>query len=211
MALSAAPLLASAMRAQDLPDDAFRLIRIAAGDDATLRDAVAETGAGAERVREAAALYVEHVVFAPNADHYRILGAAPDASHAVLREHVGWLMKWLHPDRVAKEWESVFAQRVLAAWNDLKTPAKRTAYDAMLPQRPAERRTPSGKRRALQLAPRRVPLIAAGPRVFAPLRLARVAFYVMAGVVAVVMALAPDLVSAPSVDDPAALASSDTR
>ena len=39
------------------------------------------------------------------------------------------LMRWLHPD-VAREGErAVFAQRIAAAWNTLKTPERRAAYD----------------------------------------------------------------------------------
>src|SRR5262245_3285899 len=161
MALAAAPLLAGAMRAQPLPDDVHVLIQIVGGDDATLREAVRTSRASAQRVREAAALYIQHVVFSPTADHYRILAVAPDAPQAVIREHVTWLMKWLHPDRLDNDWVTVFAQRVNAAWNDLKTPEKRVRYDRTLPPRSRTRRTSSGKRRLLTPNPRRMPLIPA--------------------------------------------------
>jgi hypothetical protein len=193
MALSASPLLAGAMRAQPLPEDVLSLIQMAAGDREAIRRAVAVTGATADRVRAAGVLYIQHVVFAPNADHYRTLAVPPDAPHAVLREHVGWLMKWLHPDRASTGWESVFAQRVLTAWNDLKTPQKRARYDASLPPPLGVARTPSGRRRLFRPAPRRVPLIARHSGSPSSPGWRRVAVYVLAGALVAIIVLAAPL------------------
>jgi hypothetical protein len=38
-----------------------------------------------------------------------------------MREHMRWLLKWLHPDKNQNEWESVFTERVLKAWRDAGT------------------------------------------------------------------------------------------
>ena len=57
------------------------------------------------------------------------------------------LMRWLHPD-VAREGErSVFAARIAAAWNTLKTPERRAAYDRE--RHAAARLRPAGPWRAL--------------------------------------------------------------
>ncbi len=39
------------------------------------------------------------------------------------------LLKWLHPDSGVDQARSVFASRVIRAWEDLKTPGRRAAYD----------------------------------------------------------------------------------
>src|SRR5262249_38591623 len=44
--------------------------------------------------------------------------------------NVALLLKWLHPDVDPRGERSVFIGKVTAAWNDLKTPERRAAYDA---------------------------------------------------------------------------------
>src|SRR5262249_3277092 len=46
--------------------------------------------------------------------------------------NVALLMRWLHPDLEPSGERSIFISRVTAAWNDLKTPQRRAAYDAIL-------------------------------------------------------------------------------
>ncbi len=123
------PILAGLMRNEPLPDDVLMLIKIAAGDEAACRRAAAMTAASPARIRAAAVLYLQNVLLAPGADHYRVLGVAPDAPRATMRHHLGWLMKWLHPDRAASDWDSAFAERVIAAWDAVKTPQRRARYD----------------------------------------------------------------------------------
>lgn len=127
--LSDRPILAGAMRRQPLPDDMVTLIKIAADDAEACDAAERATGRPRAQIREAAALFLQQVLFAPEADHYRVLGLSERASRQDLREHMRWLMKWLHPDRRCDDWESTFAERVLAAWHDLGSPDRRTAYD----------------------------------------------------------------------------------
>jgi hypothetical protein len=38
-----------------------------------------------------------------------------------MREHLRWLMAWLHPDENRGDWESVYAERVLRAWREAGT------------------------------------------------------------------------------------------
>jgi DnaJ-class molecular chaperone len=46
-----------------------------------------------------------------------------------LRQNLALLLRWLHPDISENAQRSIFVTRVTTAWNDLKTPEKRAAYD----------------------------------------------------------------------------------
>ena len=86
-------------------------------------------------MRQAATFFIEQILFAPESDSYRVLGASPQASASELRRNVALLLRWLHPDLDPRGERSIFIGRVTAAWNDLKTPERRAAYDAMLQSR----------------------------------------------------------------------------
>lgn len=117
------------VRSEPLPDGVLILLRIAAGDADAERVGALSVDRSAEVLRQAAIFFVEQILFAPNADSYRVLGAAPQATAAELRRNVGLLLRWLHPDLDPRGARSIFARRVTAAWNDLKTPERRAAYD----------------------------------------------------------------------------------
>jgi hypothetical protein len=134
MSLVEKPALAGVMREQPLPSDVLDVIRIAAGSDDTLQSAAKITGKDPAAVQEAVFLYLQQMLFAPGADHYRVLGANMGAPQKKLRQHMIWLMKWLHPDRSLNDWESAFADRVLGAWDALKSPERRRQYDQSLSQ-----------------------------------------------------------------------------
>ena len=123
------PSQARRMRAAPLPDDVVVLLRVASGDEETISLAAEKLGRSRETVREAATFYVVQILLFPNADSYRVLGARPEATNGELRRNMTLLLRWLHPDLDRKGELSVFAARVTRAWNDLKTPARRAAYD----------------------------------------------------------------------------------
>lgn len=133
LALFREPGLIAELRDHALPDDVGLVIRIAAGEAAALVNAAESTGESSEVMVEASVFYLQQILFAPNADPYRVLGAAADASQDLLRENYRWLMKWLHPDRNQDGWEAVYADRVNMAWQDLKTPERRADYDRNSP------------------------------------------------------------------------------
>jgi hypothetical protein len=117
------------VRGQTLPGGVRQLLTVASGDTAGEAAAAAALGRPPETVHEAATFFIEQVLLAPEADSYRVLGAEPGAPTADLRHNMALLMRWLHPD-VARDGErSVFAARIAAAWNTLKTPERRAAYD----------------------------------------------------------------------------------
>ena len=130
LALHRAPTLGARLRARALQAWVLDVIRIAADDERMIDDAQAATGLSAAQLRDAATLSLTQALFCDGADSYRTLGVSADADARRIKEHHRWLMHWLHPDRQrGGEW-SVFADSVNRAWNDLRTPARRAAYDA---------------------------------------------------------------------------------
>lgn len=118
-------------RSEPLPDGVLMLLRIAAGEEETEQTAVALTGRSLEIVRRAAVFFIEQILFAPNTDSYRVLGVASTATTSELRRNVALLLKWLHPDLDPNGERAVFVGKVTSAWNDLKTPERRAAYDEL--------------------------------------------------------------------------------
>jgi hypothetical protein len=131
--LAFTPVLTALAARQPLPPGMITVLKIAGGCKATLDEAVATTGEPPEKVRQAVILFLETVLFTPNAGSYRILGAQRAATQAELRDHMGWLMKWLHPDREKSEWEASLSLKVSAAWDDLKSAERRQRYDEAHP------------------------------------------------------------------------------
>jgi hypothetical protein len=136
------------LRSEPLPRGVPVLLRIAAGDDAAEREAADVTVRSRDVVRRAAAFFIEQILFAPEADSYRVLGAASQASASELRGNAALLLKWLHPDRDPDGERSIFVSRVTEAWNNLKTPERRATYD--------ELRRSTSERKSRNKAARRV-------------------------------------------------------
>ena len=133
LALLHAPGKRHALRQKPLPSGMDGLLGIAAGamPDA-LAEAVRTFGEPEARIREAAQFYVREVLFFPQADAYRVLGVDADASDASIKAHHRLLQHWLHPDRLHNEDDAIFASRVNVAWNRLRNPERREAYDRTL-------------------------------------------------------------------------------
>ncbi len=118
------------LRARELPADLETLLRIVAGDDSVLSQAMKTSELSASVVQSAASFYIEQILLHPEADSYRVLGAAPDATIDELRRNMALLLRWLHPDHEANGARALFANRVTQAWNDVKTAERRVVYDA---------------------------------------------------------------------------------
>jgi hypothetical protein len=119
-------------RSEPLPDGVPMLLRIVAGDEEAERTATEITGRSREVVWQAATFFIEQILFAPDANSYRVLGASPQAGADELRRNVALLLRWLHPDLERQGEQSIFIGRVTTAWNNLKTPERRAAYDDLL-------------------------------------------------------------------------------
>jgi hypothetical protein len=112
------PILARAAAAPPIPPDVVELMQIAAASPQACAAAAAATGESVEVVIEAARFYLQHLLFKPEADCYRILGLGPRDTRATARIHMRWLLQWLHPDR-NDGLEAVYAQRVVKAWHEI--------------------------------------------------------------------------------------------
>jgi hypothetical protein len=117
--LTRMPALARSPVLPPIPPDVIELIRIAAASPEACKAAAAKTGEPIAVVIEAARFYLQHVLFRPEADCYRILGIEPNATRTTARSHMRWLMQWLHPDRNHNGWDAVYAERVLKAWREV--------------------------------------------------------------------------------------------
>ena len=131
-------------RSEPLPDGVLTLLRIAAGDAEAESSASLLIDRSRDTLRAAATFFIEQILFAPNSDSYRVLGTSRDASAAELRRNVALLLRWLHPDLDHQSERSIFVGRVTAAWNDLKTPQRRAAYDDLLQHSNAGQRSRPG-------------------------------------------------------------------
>lgn len=136
IALLHAPANVRTARNAPLPAKTDLLLRIAADDKNAAAEAAELSGRPQDLVSRAACFFIEQVFFSPEADSYRILGANRDASTSELRERMALLLRWLHPDvnANANGHKARLARRVVGAWEELKTPERRRAYDHRLPQ-----------------------------------------------------------------------------
>jgi len=119
--LARMPALARSSAVPPLPPNIIELMRIAAACPEACQAAVAQTGEPTPVVVEAAKVYLQQMLFRPEADCYRILGIHPTASRTTARSHMHWLLKWLHPDRNSNSWDAIYAERVLKAWREVST------------------------------------------------------------------------------------------
>jgi len=134
--LARMPALAQTSIMPPIPPDVIDLMRIAAHCPQSCQAAVAKTGQPAEVLIEAARFYLQQVLLRPDADCYRVLGIEPSASRAKARDHMRWLLKWLHPDHNG-DWDSVYTERVLKAWREVAAGGRSAQPRAQAPSRAA--------------------------------------------------------------------------
>jgi hypothetical protein len=118
------------VRKAPLPNGVETLLRIAGGDEQLIKDASAAAAVPPRILREAAAFFIEQAMLYPEADAYRVLGTKPGATTAELRRNMAHLLKWLHPDHGGDQ-RSVFIPYITKAWNSVKSPERRVAYDRL--------------------------------------------------------------------------------
>jgi hypothetical protein len=117
------------IRSDPLPDGVLMLLQIAAGDEEAISLAAQMTDRSHDVVQQAAGFFIEQILLGPDTDSYRRLAASPEAASSELRRNMALLLRWLHPDLDRQGERSLFARRVIGAWDDLKTPERRAAYD----------------------------------------------------------------------------------
>jgi len=117
LALWRAPRLARMMRSQPLPEGLTLLLRIVSGEPEARAEAQRLTSLDEDAIIAVAELYVLRVMLFRGAPPRRILGVESGSKRSQIRRHLGYLMRWLHPDRSASPWRAGFARRVLDAWH----------------------------------------------------------------------------------------------
>lgn len=128
----ALPTQLKAMRGSELPPGVDVLLAIAAGDDETCRNAAVLATRRDDEILRAAEFYIEQILLHADSDSYRVLGASSEADQKTLRSNMALLMRWLHPDSPASAKRAHLTNRVLTAWETVKTPERRAAYDRSL-------------------------------------------------------------------------------
>jgi hypothetical protein len=146
LALVEHPTTARQASRAPLPDGMTLLLQVAAGEAEALRSAQSLTRRSQAALQLAAGFFIEQVLFSPQADSYRILGASGNSPRNELRRNMALLIKWLHPDgqRLGTSGadldRGIFIHRVTQAWENLKTDERRAHYDRSLTERPKEQR-----------------------------------------------------------------------
>ena len=135
------PHMTRRVRLSPLPKGISFLLEVAAGENEALHSASARTGRTEATLRKAAGFFIEQVLLSEHANNYRVLGCSCEASQRELRRHMALIMRWLHPDVVCNGAQTqrfdrgLYADRVVAAWEAVKTKERREAYDASLAAR----------------------------------------------------------------------------
>jgi len=127
-----------------LPPGVSELLLAAAGNNgaqppSTPFGAASAQPEGHGERQKAAMFFIEQVLLAHNASHYRVLGVEPGAGAETIKEHHRLLMRLFHPDRqtAPDERTAAFATRINQAYTVLRSPGARADYDFSLRQRQA--------------------------------------------------------------------------
>jgi hypothetical protein len=123
-----------------LPPGVTALLQVAAGSP-LVDSGNALSGAVSGAPQEAAQFFIEQVLLAHSAGHYRVLGVDPLASAEQIKEHHRLLMRLFHPDRQRQPdaRTAAFATRINQAYNVLRSPDTRANYDLTLMEKHAAR------------------------------------------------------------------------
>lgn len=141
------PGAAKAQRHLPLPAFMNSILAFPSSDDVALAATAAPLDSSAKELRTAAEFYIEQTLFLPDADCYRLLGGTADSSLEELRRNMVLLLRWLHPDHNALPHRTIFASKVANAWNTVKQPERRAAYDESIrAQRKSLARTVASRR-----------------------------------------------------------------
>ena len=137
-----------------LPHGVTALLQFAAGSPSGNSAAPHPDARSAEH-KQAARFFIEQVLLAHHADHYRVLGVAPLAHLDQIKEHHRLLIRLFHPDRqkLPDARTDAFATRINQAYNILRSPDKRAAYDCMMREKLAAKPQSKGPWRQRYITP----------------------------------------------------------
>ena len=107
------------------------VLKLALGRHAGLTTALPRGVETAATLKAAAAMYVHHLFFRPDATPYQTLGLLPGASPEAIKESFRLLMQLVHPDRqeANAEWPDAFAAQANRAYGILRNEDSREQFD----------------------------------------------------------------------------------
>jgi hypothetical protein len=108
------PVQARSHAKRQLPRDMLSVIKIAAGDEATVSQWAQSCDETPDVIRQAAVFYLQQIISQSGSDNFRMLGLLPSASMEDIRLHKRWLLKWLHPDLNPSKWQAALFYRISA-------------------------------------------------------------------------------------------------
>lgn len=131
LSLLSAPPRGRRVRESPLPAGVDTLIKAAV--DPETAEALSQ---GLQRtpghLMEAASFFIEQILLAPGVDSYRALGATRESPTPHLRQNFVHLCKWAHSEEREGFAGPAYLVRITQAWNNIKTPERRAAYDQSL-------------------------------------------------------------------------------
>lgn len=131
LSLLSVPPRGRQVRKSPLPSGVDTLIKIAV--DRRAAEAVAGSLQRTPgQLMDAASFFIEQILLAPGVDSYRTLGASRESSPHFLRQNFVYLCKWVHAEEREGFAGPAYLVRITQAWNNLKTPDRRMAYDKAL-------------------------------------------------------------------------------
>jgi inorganic triphosphatase YgiF len=108
------PVRARSNSKRQLPEGMLSLIKIAAGDEATVSQWAQSCRETPDVIRQAAVFYLQQTIAQSGSDKFRMLGLSAQASKDDVRAHKRWLLKWLHPDLNPSKWQTALFYRISA-------------------------------------------------------------------------------------------------
>ena len=153
-------LLVKAAISPQFPKNMIDVIKCAAGDEETVNRLALERQFTGDQIKDAARVYLQHMITHANGNDHIVLGLEYGATHDAVREHRRWLLKWLHPDRNPSKWESALFYHVKEASRRLEftEPASepRPVMEDLFNHQPKRQRVARAQRNAVE---RRSPAI----------------------------------------------------
>jgi hypothetical protein len=145
---------------QATPDGMLEVIKIVAGDEATLARVSEDVSEPSAVVAEAARNYLLMHMLDPRAQGLKLLGLKPGCSVEEMKDHKRWLLKWLHPDRNPSKWESSLFARVSALkLDELQAASVAAPVEAPADVRQRRRGDPRKRRHTHSVSKQRHPLV----------------------------------------------------
>ncbi|WP_363350131.1 hypothetical protein [Methylocystis echinoides] len=131
LSLTSLPPFRRQLRKAALPEGMDLLLSVAVDGGAAAAVAT-RLQRSPQQIMEAAGFFIEQIMLAPGGDSYRTLGGSRETPSQQLRQHFVYLCKWIHAEERDGFTAKAYLVKITQAWNNIKTPDRRAAYDQSL-------------------------------------------------------------------------------